>query len=71
MREERVERYVPDRREPKALAQGLHEAEVRVFNDERCGTAPRFGEIDVCLVYDYNTFEWFIVENGSDGSQRD
>ena len=71
MRGERVEWYVPDRCEPKALAQCLHDAEVRVFNDERCGTAPRFGELDVCLIYDYKTFEWYVVENGSDGSQRD
>ena len=71
MRGGRVERYVPDRRKPKALAQRLHDAEVRVFGDERCSAAPRFGEVDVCLIYDYNTFEWHVVENGSDGSQRD
>jgi len=71
MRGERVEQYVPDRRKPKTLAQRLHDAEVRVFSDERRGAAPRFGEVDVCLIYDYNAFEWYVVENGSDGSQRD
>lgn len=61
MRREGVKQYVTDRREPKALAQHLHDAEVRIFNDKRRGAAPRFGEINVCLIYDCNTFEWFVV----------
>ena len=71
MHGERVEWCIPDCREPKALTQRLHDAEVGIFGDERCSTALRFGEVDVCLIYDYNALEWHIVENGSNGPQRD
>ena len=41
------------------------------FNDERCGAAPSFREVNICLIYDNNRLEWFVVNNSSDGSQRE
>jgi len=45
-------------------------AQIQMAHDDVWKYNSRFA-FDVCLIYNYNTSEWHIVKNGSDGSQRD
>ena len=53
------------RRQPRALAQRLHDANVRVLRYEGHTATSWFGRVDTGLAYDHDPFQWIVVESPS------
>lgn len=63
--------HKPDSGKTEGFTEGLHDAEVRVFGDERSGTGACGCEVDVGFVYDNDPLERLVVENLADGFEGD
>ena len=61
--------YTPDGCKPKALAERLHHADVRILAHEADRARLVAGEVDVCLVDDDDALVGLVLEELADGGE--